>query len=185
MTDSGSGMIDRDWVMKQKRRKLPCILDLLDRKGDTSAAAIDSPADKPTKHQLKAGSTPERTSKRKGQSLPENNSLAFGSPENASSDKLTNHLDLTPQGTSSKRKGHDGVSVLFQIFSFLLYIYMLVVLVMTSLFFCSLQNYFECVICDLGGDLLCCDSCPRTYHTACLTPPLKVKQFSFCTFVLP
>ncbi|KAG2245906.1 hypothetical protein Bca4012_091177 [Brassica carinata] len=142
MTDSGSGMIDRDWVMKQKRRKLPCILDLLDRKGDTSAAAIDSPADKPTKHQLKAGSTPERTSKRKGQSLPENNSLAFGSPENASSDKLTNHLDLTPQGTSSKRKGHDG-------------------------------NYFECVICDLGGDLLCCDSCPRTYHTACLTPPLK------------
>ncbi|CAH8320404.1 unnamed protein product [Eruca vesicaria subsp. sativa] len=144
MTDSGSEMIDRDWVMKQKRRKLPSILDLLDRKGDTSAA-IDSQeytsSDMPTKHQLKAGSTPERTSKRKGQSLPENNnSLAFGSLEYTSSDKLS--TDLTPEQTSSKRKGHDG-------------------------------NYFECVICDLGGDLLCCDSCPRTYHTECLTPPLK------------
>ncbi|CAH8289279.1 unnamed protein product [Eruca vesicaria subsp. sativa] len=144
MTDSGSEMIDRDWVMKQKRRKLPSILDSLDQKGDTSAA-IDSPgytsSDKPTKHQLRAGSAPERTSKRKGHSLPENNSLA---PEDTSN-KLTNHqlsIDLTPEGTSSKKKGHDG-------------------------------NYFECVICDLGGDLLCCDSCPRTYHTDCLTPPLK------------
>ncbi|KAL0709458.1 hypothetical protein Bca4012_016436 [Brassica carinata] len=140
-------MIDRDWVMKQKRRKLPCILDLLDQKGDSSAAAAtDSPeytsSDKPTKHQLKAGSTPERTSKRKGQSLPENNSLAVGSPEFASSDNHQLSNDLTPDRTSSKRKGHDG-------------------------------NYFECVICDLGGDLLCCDSCPRTYHTECLTPPLK------------
>ncbi|KAK9074947.1 hypothetical protein SSX86_003266 [Deinandra increscens subsp. villosa] len=34
-------------------------------------------------------------------------------------------------------------------------------------------NYFECVVCDLGGELLCCDSCPRTYHIECLVPPLK------------
>ncbi|XP_076919096.1 protein CHROMATIN REMODELING 4-like [Bidens hawaiensis] len=34
-------------------------------------------------------------------------------------------------------------------------------------------NYYECVVCDLGGELLCCDSCPRTYHIECLDPPLK------------
>ncbi|KAK9156146.1 hypothetical protein Sjap_003626 [Stephania japonica] len=33
--------------------------------------------------------------------------------------------------------------------------------------------YFECVVCDLRGNLLCCDSCPRTYHLQCLNPPLK------------
>lgn len=33
--------------------------------------------------------------------------------------------------------------------------------------------FYECVICDLGGNLLCCDSCPRTYHKQCLDPPLK------------
>jgi len=34
-------------------------------------------------------------------------------------------------------------------------------------------HYFECVKCDLGGNLLCCDNCPQTYHLECLTPPLK------------
>ncbi|KAL0911402.1 hypothetical protein M5K25_019541 [Dendrobium thyrsiflorum] len=33
--------------------------------------------------------------------------------------------------------------------------------------------YFECEECALGGNLLCCDSCPRTYHLDCLSPPLK------------
>lgn len=70
MKDAGSEMIDRDWVMKQKRRKLPCILDLLDQKADASVA-FDSPeynsSSKPTKHRLRTDSTPERTnSKRKG-----------------------------------------------------------------------------------------------------------------------
>jgi sorbitol-specific phosphotransferase system component IIC len=38
----------------------------------------------------------------------------------------------------------------------------------------AFQYYYECVICDLGGNLLCCDSCPRVYHLQCLDPPLKV-----------
>ncbi|OAE22447.1 hypothetical protein AXG93_3348s1040 [Marchantia polymorpha subsp. ruderalis] len=33
--------------------------------------------------------------------------------------------------------------------------------------------YFECMVCDMGGDLLCCDLCPRVYHLECLSPPLK------------
>ncbi|CAL1402457.1 unnamed protein product [Linum trigynum] len=33
--------------------------------------------------------------------------------------------------------------------------------------------YYECVVCDLGGKLLCCESCPRVYHIQCLDPPLK------------
>ncbi|KAL9259041.1 CHROMATIN REMODELING 4-like protein [Drosera capensis] len=33
--------------------------------------------------------------------------------------------------------------------------------------------YYECDVCDLGGNLLCCDYCPRTYHLNCLDPPLK------------
>ena len=36
------------------------------------------------------------------------------------------------------------------------------------------QYFYECVVCDLGGNLLCCDSCPRVYHLECLNPPLKV-----------
>ncbi|KAF3338684.1 Protein CHROMATIN REMODELING 4 [Carex littledalei] len=34
-------------------------------------------------------------------------------------------------------------------------------------------HYYECEECNIGGQLLCCDSCPRTYHLKCLNPPLK------------
>ncbi|XP_078166050.1 protein CHROMATIN REMODELING 4-like [Carex rostrata] len=36
-----------------------------------------------------------------------------------------------------------------------------------------MQHYYECEECNFGGQLLCCDSCPRTYHLKCLNPPLK------------
>ncbi|WCJ37135.1 Acyl-CoA N-acyltransferase with RING/FYVE/PHD-type zinc finger protein [Euphorbia peplus] len=34
-------------------------------------------------------------------------------------------------------------------------------------------HYYECVVCDVGGELLCCDTCPNTYHLQCLSPPLE------------
>lgn len=50
-----------------------------------------------------------------------------------------------------------------------------VILILSS--FYLLQYYFECEVCDLGGNLLCCDNCPRTYHLECLDPPLKVCNY--------
>jgi hypothetical protein len=35
------------------------------------------------------------------------------------------------------------------------------------------QYYYDCEVCGIGGELLCCDHCPRVYHLDCLTPPLK------------
>ncbi|XP_048131674.1 protein CHROMATIN REMODELING 4 isoform X2 [Rhodamnia argentea] len=91
-----------NWVLKRKRRKLPCGLDLVNGK--------------------------------------EQNSVALEETTTSARNKLKS--EISPDLSSSKKKGNDGY-------------------------------YYECVICDVGGDLLCCDSCPRTYHLECLDPPLK------------
>ncbi|XP_062012290.1 protein CHROMATIN REMODELING 4 isoform X1 [Rosa rugosa] len=104
-SSSTSTMINRNWVLKRKRRKLPYGPALSNGKEDSSAAS---------ESQGKTSSSAKR--------------------------RLTN--EIISDRLSSKKKGNDGY-------------------------------YYECVVCDLGGNLLCCDSCPQTYHLQCLNPPLK------------
>uniref|UniRef100_A0A6P4A959 protein CHROMATIN REMODELING 4 isoform X1 n=1 Tax=Ziziphus jujuba TaxID=326968 RepID=A0A6P4A959_ZIZJJ len=103
-SSSTSKMINRNWVLKRKRRKLPYGPDLSNGK--------------------------------------EHNAAASESPRNTSSTKRKLKSEIINDRFSSKKKGNDGY-------------------------------FYECVVCDLGGNLLCCDSCPRTYHLQCLNPPLK------------
>ncbi|KAL9329027.1 hypothetical protein ACSQ67_004030 [Phaseolus vulgaris] len=106
---SAPKMLNRNWVLKRKRRKLPFGLD--------------------------------QSSGKEQSNSKEENSLTSESSRNASA-KRALKTEVPTDQISSKKKGNDGY-------------------------------YYECVICDVGGNLLCCDSCPRTYHLQCLDPPLK------------
>ncbi|KAL1562525.1 DNA helicase [Salvia divinorum] len=98
-----STMLNGDWVLKRKRRKLP--------------SSTDKSCDR---------------------------GKIFRPVKFSSTTKLKNDQeeDNNLEQNSGKRKGNDGY-------------------------------YYECVVCELGGKLLCCDSCPRTYHLECLDPALK------------
>ncbi|XP_022872457.1 protein CHROMATIN REMODELING 4-like isoform X1 [Olea europaea var. sylvestris] len=98
-----SKILNRNWVLKRKRRKLPC------------------------------GAEKSNDREKNGKSVEYSSSTSSkrGLKEKVASDH-----------SSGKKRGTDGY-------------------------------YYECVVCDRGGNLLCCDSCPRTYHLQCLDPPLK------------
>lgn len=35
------------------------------------------------------------------------------------------------------------------------------------------SNNGSCEVCEMGGELLCCDFCSLTFHLGCLEPPLE------------
>ncbi|CAH9106450.1 unnamed protein product [Cuscuta europaea] len=99
-----SKMLNKNWVLKRKRRKIPSGLDSLTLKEEKSQPPDLAVCNTSSKHGVKD--------------------------------------EIVSGRSSCKKRGDDGY-------------------------------YYECVVCDLGGNLLCCESCPRTYHIQCLEPPLK------------
>ncbi|KAL3631607.1 hypothetical protein CASFOL_024591 [Castilleja foliolosa] len=107
MKETGSEnsvMLNGDWVLKRKRRKLPAGTDKSGEKAKIFKSVKFSSTARPN-HEPKQD-------------------------------------DDSSDDCPGKKKGNDGY-------------------------------YYECEVCELGGELLCCDSCPRTYHLKCLDPVLK------------
>jgi len=38
------------------------------------------------------------------------------------------------------------------------------------------KNDDDCAVCHKGGNVLCCDGCPKVYHHRCLNPPMNAKD---------
>ncbi|KAK6917005.1 Zinc finger, PHD-finger [Dillenia turbinata] len=157
MKENGSinrKMLHKNWVLKRKRRKLPCGPDLANGREDASAASESSRNPASFKLELKNETNSGRaSSKKRGndgmlqKDRVETKGIYVANPNGLGVDLHLNGVELFQHCW----KSHDH----------------------NNGYLVNFQYYYECVVCDLGGNLLCCDSCPRTYHLQCLDPPLK------------